>query len=492
MVGPRPVGGQDNMAWRGGARLIAGGGVLTRRRGLSVPVCLLVLTSAIGLSVVGTSTSSGAPVTADGSQVHAVIQVETSPSYAGDTVHIDSSQLQASCGGTITFETIQGVGVGTANPRTSVDFIDVVLDDDGNVTVVVDGAPCAPGDDVIEADLTVAPFLTATTVVDVEPPQVTSEGLSASPANEVETGNSPASGESDVYTVFYVETSPVYAEQSVEISSPQLEARCGDGWRWEPGTGGVPIDQTSGLTTARAILDDDGNATFVFKGASCAAGPSAVIADVQAGSHPTYVTTYTVVAPEPTLAGAQMDASGSTKKAAAHTTARRRHRHSPTATTPPTDPPAMTVDANPNPLVESGSPTTLSSLTITKTDNQGGPGAVVTCTTQINYIITVVNTGSTTVNGAVVTDDFANNTADFDSDTYTSIHTAGVTGATGGGSGNIDDTLTIPPGEDVQYSVIAIINTTTSTLDNTAYLQPPTGPTLSATDDNSYSPDFSC
>ncbi len=171
----------------------------------------------------------------DGSQVHAVIQVETTPSYANDPVHIDSSQLQAACGGTIIFETLQG---GTArHPRTSTNSITVILDDDGNVTVVVDGGHCAPGSDVVEADLTVAPFLTATTILQVEPPQVTPAGVSAYPANEVETGNSPNSGDSNVYTVFYVETSPVYAEQPVEISSPQLEDRCVEGWRIEPGVG---------------------------------------------------------------------------------------------------------------------------------------------------------------------------------------------------------------------------------------------------------------
>ena len=33
------------------------------------------------------------------SEVHAVVQVETSPSFAGDMVNIDSSQLEASCRG---------------------------------------------------------------------------------------------------------------------------------------------------------------------------------------------------------------------------------------------------------------------------------------------------------------------------------------------------------------------------------------------------------
>jgi hypothetical protein len=43
---------------------------------------------------------------------------------------------------------------------------------------------------------------------------------------EVETGDTTASGDSDVYAVFYVETDPVLAEPQVEINSTELEDRC--------------------------------------------------------------------------------------------------------------------------------------------------------------------------------------------------------------------------------------------------------------------------
>ena len=84
--------------------------------------------------------------------------------------------------------------------------------------------------------------------------------------------------------MFYVEDNPVYAEQTVEIGSTQLEARCGGGWNWEPGNGGsLHRSQPCGPNTgpeASTTLDDDGNAVFVFEGISCAAGDSEVIADV--------------------------------------------------------------------------------------------------------------------------------------------------------------------------------------------------------------------
>jgi hypothetical protein len=246
------------------------------------------------------------------SEIHAIVQVETSPSFAGDTVDISSSQLVASCPGQASFETMQNGS--PFNVQRFNGSIPVVLDDDGNVTVSIYSAyDCAPGSDVIEASLEVAPYYTALTTLVALPPAVTATGVTPYPAAEVETGDSAASGNSDVYAVFYVETSPVYAEQPVEISSAELESACGQGWRWEPGNGGAPNSFALGFTgdvtgtgpnpdgLPTTLLDDDGNAVFDFDGASCAAGTWDVIADVRAGDHPTYTTTFTVTAPEPTI-----------------------------------------------------------------------------------------------------------------------------------------------------------------------------------------------
>ncbi|HTT87626.1 MAG TPA: hypothetical protein VMF60_09680, partial [Acidimicrobiales bacterium] len=160
------------------------------------------------------------------------------------------------------------------------------------------------------------------------------------------TGDTATSGDSDVYTVFTVETSPVYAEQPVELASTQLEDRCAGGWRIEPATG-APVDQSSGTAVATGVLDDDGSAVFVFKGASCAAGQSAVTADVLAGTHPTYTTTFTVDAPAPTAAPVPSQA----EKKAHH----RRHRHHKGTGKGSTDP-DMTVGASPDPVIETGLP----------------------------------------------------------------------------------------------------------------------------------------
>jgi len=240
------------------------------------------------------------------SLVSAVIQVETSPSFAGDAVTISSSQLQAACQG-ILFFSLQDGGT-PASPRTSINFITAILDDDGNATVLVTATPCAPGPSVVEADLTVAPFSTAIGTLNASPPQVTPTGVFGYPATsgtvtngEVETGDTAASGNSDVYAIFYVEADAVYAEQQVEISSAQLEGRCYGGWGWESFLNEI---SGTGVNTGPRItstLDDDGNAVFLFLGTSCAAGPSQVIADVLAGSHPTYTTTFNINAPAPTI-----------------------------------------------------------------------------------------------------------------------------------------------------------------------------------------------
>src|ERR1700691_2058619 len=57
------------------------------------------------------------------SLVDAVIQVEFSPSFAGDAVTISSSQLEAACGGIIGFQSVTTAGL---------DNVQVILDDDGN------------------------------------------------------------------------------------------------------------------------------------------------------------------------------------------------------------------------------------------------------------------------------------------------------------------------------------------------------------------------
>jgi len=157
------------------------------------------------------------------------------------------------------------------------------------------GIDCAPGSDEVTADMTVAPFYSASATLVATPPAATPAGVSAAPNSEVETGNTPASGDSNVAVVMTVETDPVYAEQTAEIDAAELFNRCVTGSTWVSNQGSFIG------ATATATLDNDGNATFVFTGSSCAAGTSTIVADILAGVHATYLNTFTIAAPNPTI-----------------------------------------------------------------------------------------------------------------------------------------------------------------------------------------------
>ena len=254
----------------------------------AVGECFTVTSAACSLVV----TVSPNPLIETGtSEVHAIVQVQACASLAGDAVSIFSSQLEDSCA-SLTFENLQGTG---PLPNVGTDSIVAYLDDDGNLDVVMNGTNCAPGQSVVEADLDAAPYWTAITTLVTKPPVVTAPGVTGWPNPEVETGDSPATGISDVYAVFYVETDPTYAEQTVDIDSAQLFDRCGEGATWTSNLGSFTT------ASASATFDDDGNAVFVFMGASCASGTSDVTADVMAGTNPTYGTTYTILPPTPTM-----------------------------------------------------------------------------------------------------------------------------------------------------------------------------------------------
>ncbi len=230
------------------------------------------------------------------SEVHAVVQVEALPAFAGDPVFIYSQQLINSCSSVEYFSSASGAISEELGSSAT-----VILDDDGNASVELSATNCAPGSSVFEADLVKAPYYTATTTLVANPPVPTAAGVVGYPNPEVETGDTSSgpngpSGNSDVYAVFYVEDNPVYAESTVEISSAQLQNRCGLGAKWSAGNGGNGDD-----TGASTLLDDDGNAVFIFEGVSCAAGDSTVIADVNAGTHDTFTTTYTISPPVPTV-----------------------------------------------------------------------------------------------------------------------------------------------------------------------------------------------
>jgi hypothetical protein len=250
------------------------------------------------------------------SDIAVVILVETSPSLAGDTVDIMSSQFDAACS---QFTGIAQTGSSAAGSFNLVEetkplLISLVLDDDGNASVALFGRNCAPGSSIIEASLTVAPYYTALTTLVANPPVVTPPGVFGDPTTSgAVTGGGVETGSSNVYAVFSVETDPVYAEQPVELSMNQLADRCFETNEWVVfPAGSLSVTQTipGGIVTSvETTIDDDGNAVVIFAGSSCAAGPSVVTADVEAGTHPTYTTTFNVLPPQPTIQDIRRGAS---------------------------------------------------------------------------------------------------------------------------------------------------------------------------------------
>jgi hypothetical protein len=118
-------------------------------------------------------------------------------------------------------------------------------------------------------------------------------------------------------------------------------------------------------------------------------------------------------------------------------------------------------------------------LTITKTD--GKPTE--TAGTPVTYTIVVSNNGPLGVTGATVIDVFP---AIISGVTFTSVASGGATGNTPAGTGDIDDTVSLPIGTSITYTANGTIDSTAiGTLFNTATVNPPAGFTEFNPADNS-------
>ena len=224
------------------------------------------------------------------SMVAFIITVECAPTFSEQTVEIHTPQLSNACQGLLRW-----YNATTTAASGNGDTFDVTLDDDGNATAVVLGGPsCAASRDLIEADLTVAPYTTATTQVRIAPPVSTRPGVRAFPASEVEDATT-----SSVATIFYVEFPSVYAEQEVQISDAELFDRCAGHITWILPNGTFKYGKS--VTTT---LDDNGNAFVVaLAGPSCASGSTLVQADLTGPPYKTVTTQFTVRSPRVTILG---------------------------------------------------------------------------------------------------------------------------------------------------------------------------------------------
>ena len=118
-------------------------------------------------------------------------------------------------------------------------------------------------------------------VVPVAPPNII-VSVSPSPVQEV--------GTSEIDAVVEVEALPIFANQTVDISSLQLSLDCLS-LVWLSSAAGVPSAQISTGTNAAGVtgvkLDNDGNATVEIQGEDCAPGPNNFEADLGAAPYTT-------------------------------------------------------------------------------------------------------------------------------------------------------------------------------------------------------------
>jgi hypothetical protein len=252
------------------------------------------------------------------SSVAFIITVECVPTFSEQAVEIHTPQLSNACQGQLMWYSAT-----TTATSGNGDTFYVRLDDDGNATAIVLGGPsCAASSDLIEADLTVAPYTTATTQVRIALPVSTQPGVRAFPASQVEDATT-----SSVATVFYVEFPSVYAGHEVQISDAELYDRCAGNIAWIfPNSTSLKYGKS--VTTT---LDDNGNAFVVaLAGPSCASGSTLVQADLTGPPYTTVTTKFTVLSPRVTVNGKRRKEAASTglvhSRPGGRVRARRDHR----------------------------------------------------------------------------------------------------------------------------------------------------------------------
>jgi hypothetical protein len=238
------------------------------------------------------------------STVADVVKVSCEPVYARAHLRISATELYDRCDGRLAWYVPYPRSAATDGPATSVQ-----LDNDGNATVALIGGPsCAAGESLVSAHMEAAPYLTATTALQVLAPREGPAALHVTPESEVE-------GETygDIATIVEVSFAPEFAGERVVLNASQLFARCRLAPRlvWvtigeEPGHEGQPAQPLllADAEEATLRLDDDGNAfALLLGGGSCAAGQSLIEASLENAPYTTYTGTFTIEPPAPGLTG---------------------------------------------------------------------------------------------------------------------------------------------------------------------------------------------
>ena len=135
--------------------------------------------------------------------------------------------------------------------------------------------------------------------------------------------------------------------------------------------------------------------------------------------------------------------------------------------------PVGVIDTNPanNSATDTDTINLRADLKVTVTDRK-----TVVIPGQVNtYTIVVTNLGPSDVSGAIVNDTFPR---EFTGVTFTARATGGATGFTASGSGNINDTVTMPSGSKITYKATGTIDSrATGSISDTASITAPGGVT---------------
>ena len=143
--------------------------------------------------------------------------------------------------------------------------------------------------------------------------------------------------------------------------------------------------------------------------------------------------------------------------------------------------PSGVTESNPanNSATDSDTITVKADLKVTVSDGK----STVVAGTADTYTVTVNNLGPAAVTGASITDTFP---SIFAGVTYTASQTGAASGFTPSGSGNINDTVTMPSGSKITYKATGTISASANgSLSNTAHVTPPSGVTDSNIGNNS-------
>ncbi len=237
-----------------------------------------------------------------------VIEVNCNPTIYGtkSKIKLTASQLYTRCDGDVTWYVpnnapepplILGAAVeGGGYEKVAGRGVVVRLDPDGNATVALIAGPnCSAGESLVSAHMEEEPYESFTTSFSVLPPDTTTPGVYALPANQVEDSYSSAAA-----TIIEAEFAGG-SEKTVHIASEELFDRC----RIEPHLHWIQMsrEEASDVSEVNGVeLDNDGNAFVLAIGdSSCAPGPSLIEADLESKPFTQFSTDFTIEAPRPVL-----------------------------------------------------------------------------------------------------------------------------------------------------------------------------------------------